>query len=347
MKVVCDPEGVQIRERARVAAAGERQIEALVRSLGNRYMGTLVVSKAEELSDIGSWFRFLVQFEKPVVWFDRSDEGARIEPFRHRCYFRCHYSEGAFVSAGARFLHDNGHRSVTYAYGPEGGSYQEERLARLVELGTRMSPPLRVRSQCVPGPVSQGELWSADHLAEELAGLEACGNPVVNRAIGLFRKHRREVARRVGLPLDPPRTLNGLGALVRYLQARSRNEVTSQSPYYDLVSIAATALVLLPILSDPTVTAVVAPCDRVAEIYLRWLQSMEIPLPGKISLMSFDNYFRYSYLPITTVDAGFGELAYQAFHLLLRDLPPRRGNPHQIPVRPYVVNNGSVGTVGL
>jgi DNA-binding LacI/PurR family transcriptional regulator len=89
-------------------------------------------------------------------------------------------------------------------------------------------------------------------------------------------------------------------------------------------------------------TALIAPNDRVGHWLRSSLGKYEAGGGRGVSLISFDNSLHSRRLPITTVDFGFRDLGYKAFHFLLGDLPVARGHGGDIPAVPYVVDRGSV-----
>jgi DNA-binding LacI/PurR family transcriptional regulator len=89
-------------------------------------------------------------------------------------------------------------------------------------------------------------------------------------------------------------------------------------------------------------TALIVCNDTWARHVFRSLRALGIGVPNRISLLSFDNAYRYSAFPVTTVDFGMAELGYSSFHALVGDIPVVSGKSKCITAKPYVVENGSV-----
>ena len=104
-----------------------------------------------------------------------------------------------------------------------------------------------------------------------------------------------------------------------------------------------TALELAPYIVSGGSTAIIAARDQLAQMFLRWFALARLPIPERMSVLSFDNEFLAGSLALSSVDFGFEELGYQAFHSLLGDVPTRRSRSGEIAARPYVVDRGSVG----
>jgi DNA-binding LacI/PurR family transcriptional regulator len=74
----------------------------------------------------------------------------------------------------------------------------------------------------------------------------------------------------------------------------------------------------------------------------QWLRLQHIDIPSRMALISFDNSRLVHPLPITSVDFGFGDLGYAAFHALMGDIPVDIGRGRRRPARAFVVHRGSL-----
>lgn len=96
-------------------------------------------------------------------------------------------------------------------------------------------------------------------------------------------------------------------------------------------------------LIDSGATALIAITDTHARAYYVWLRSMGYDIPGELSLLSFDASPRQLYpWQISSVDFGFGYLAYAAYHLLMGDVPILRTDC-SVAARPRLNHHGSLG----
>lgn len=97
------------------------------------------------------------------------------------------------------------------------------------------------------------------------------------------------------------------------------------------------------LIEEEGVTAILAPNDYFAHQYYHWLRAAGYRLPEDISLLSFDNN-RYSRpFSISSIDFGFGELAYRAAHVFLGDLPVKADGKHTLHSRPYLLARETLG----
>jgi len=100
-------------------------------------------------------------------------------------------------------------------------------------------------------------------------------------------------------------TMSGSGGVVRRRSLRKRLLDSTPS---------------LASLLDEKVTALIALNDTIARKLFLWLLSAEIAVPGKMSLISFDNIIDSRIFPIATIDTGFSRLGYLAAHLFIGDI---------------------------
>lgn len=96
------------------------------------------------------------------------------------------------------------------------------------------------------------------------------------------------------------------------------------------------------VLAVPKVTALLAPNDYHAVRYWQVLAEQGVQIPRDLSMASFDNLAdRHPFL-ISSVDFGMATLGYQAFHLLLGDVPVQvRKGQHLMGIC-QLVDNGSI-----
>jgi DNA-binding LacI/PurR family transcriptional regulator/DNA-binding transcriptional regulator YhcF (GntR family) len=125
--------------------------------------------------------------------------------------------------------------------------------------------------------------------------------------------------------LEPP--MNGSGGLVRRRSLRKRLLDSTPS---------------LASLLDSGVTALVALNDTIARKLFLWLRAAEIAVPGKMSLISFDNVIDSRIFPIATIDTGFSRLGYLAAHLFIGDIPVLAGGNGDIAGPVMLVNRGTL-----
>ncbi len=111
-----------------------------------------------------------------------------------------------------------------------------------------------------------------------------------------------------------------------------------QEPDYTLnhVRAIATCLSLRP-------TAILASNDKAAYRLYSLCLNRGIRIPDHVSLLSFDN--RIGHFPFDSVDFGFDNLGYGAFHRILGDIPVKHSRGRVIDSRPWVASRATVRTI--
>jgi DNA-binding LacI/PurR family transcriptional regulator/DNA-binding transcriptional regulator YhcF (GntR family) len=97
-----------------ISLEGEQKILENVEELGHRYCGAVICSVSPRSHKLDEIIAQFLKFNKPVVYFDSSDEGGYItaeSPFPGKL-FRLHFNEGPAVRLTLRALVDKGHRSI-------------------------------------------------------------------------------------------------------------------------------------------------------------------------------------------------------------------------------------------
>lgn len=100
---------------------------------------------------------------------------------------------------------------------------------------------------------------------------------------------------------------------------------------------------LARLLEEEGVTALLAPNDYFAHQYYHWLRATGHRMPDDVSLLSFDNNSFSRPFSISSIDFGFGELAYRAAHIFLGDLPVKADGKHTLHSRPYLLARETLG----
>jgi DNA-binding LacI/PurR family transcriptional regulator len=257
---------------------GQRQVSALVHSLGKRYLGTLVVSPVGREQDLPGWLTDMCRFGRPVVWFDR--HGRAPEDYQlHPLLTRCHQSEEAMVRVCIDHLVERGH---THAWFPSVGGRRDWLISRFQSL------------------VGYGRKQGIE---VELLEVERGGS---------------------GEAHDDPERLTSWGRMAM----RRHRTVTP---------------VMRAVLSRDKAPTIISPHDYTAYNVYNWCARERVPIPRRVSLISFDNSPRTGLVPVTSIDFGLGFLGYAAFHVLFGMIRMRRTDDGRITARPFVVDRGSVG----
>ena len=315
--------------------AGRAEIAALVKELGDRLLGTLIISVGAQFPQRFSrtfypFFEWLCTFDRPVVYFDSPNDAgySSARPESHRRYVKsvaCPLMQKHFVrcypdydragSLPVELLGRFGHRLVGFGDAGNSVRWMRTRLSGLAANAAKMSPPLRIVSsrECPPLFGVHPELRARDFT--------------------------REVKR--SLPLAMARHI------LEALAILGRSEWSfSQLPdnYKGLVHLTAH---LGALVTHPGLTALIAPSDRHARFYYRWLQAAGIRVPHDLSLISFDDRQERLYpYSISSVNYGFDDLGFVAFHLLLGDMPVKPDALRSVKSRCRINHLATMGTPG-
>ncbi len=302
---------------------GHEQIASLIRELGPRYHGTVMMGQSWDFhfgagATIPAVVRAMVRYGRPVVWFDYADEPrSRSDPFDpadyrrmtgepgpRRFFSRVHHSESAAHTEALRALYSQGHRRVGLPWFTE-----EDPLLRAERVGG-----LLATAAALPG------MELVVHTCE--------GNP--------FGTERGPAP----VPVIAPAWLRRLGNEGRRFLESAPGQHGTVAEHARLLRLAE---VLLALRFERGVTAIIAINDTRARDYYLCLRSMGLRVPQDLSLVSFDASPRVLYpWQISSVDFGFAYLAYCAYHLIMQDVPVRR-NRTNVPARCRLNHMGSIG----
>jgi DNA-binding LacI/PurR family transcriptional regulator len=94
-------------------------------------------------------------------------------------------------------------------------------------------------------------------------------------------------------------------------------------------------------LLNAKVTALAGMNDRLAQEEYFWLKLAGIAVPGRISMVSFDNIPESIAFPISTIDFGFGRLGYLAAHAFIGDIPISADRNGSVPGICTLIDRGS------
>ncbi len=320
------------------------EMHDLLRRLAHRYIGALVVGDLDEFAGYRKYLFELVLFKRPVVWFDAYDRPLQ-QPIRSSNFYRLHFHEKGAIRHAITVLRNAGHRRIGYclyednAWSKARAEMFMEECARFPDTAFYTSSPYR-------------------------ALLKKCDLAVLGKNLRLLY-HRRSSFRRIFDQLfdsepDPAFADEYRSYLQRYswepllapfllIAAYSSQEIfphVSAPDFRINVRIATISPIMIHLLSTPGISALISPNDRLAGTVYSWLKAAEMPVPGSLSLLSFDNYILIQPWPVSTIDFGFGYLGFAAVHLMLDDIQIRHARKKAIPARPFAANRGSIGAPG-
>ncbi len=314
--------------------------EDIVRKLGGWYRGALIPVTKKKLPDMERWLRFLSRFGRPVVWFDRNDDGLEMKTIPENVV-RVFISQRNAVREVINFLENKGFHGGYFPYIPPMSEWQEERLSLLREIGAHRSTPFIVES-LAPDDMPQWLYPVREGVTRRLEELRARMGGRIKVLLDQFEKRLSDLRCRYGSEVFTPDICAsqdaGFLGYLRAVQGLGMERIDELDPPTVTIS---TLLHILPILRDPR-RALIAPRDSYAEHLMRVLAPVGRDLINSFSIISFDNKVRYSFQSLTSVDYGFAELAYQSLHMILDDLPTRKTTDGALASVPYVVDRGTV-----
>jgi hypothetical protein len=312
--------------------------------LGERYRGTLIAASLADIPKLHEWVDGCIALGRPVVWFDRYDNEKLKKPVEHKLFLRCHFDEEAALRLAIDFLAQLGHRKAGYGYPFRWGSWERVRGERL----QRLAPTVCSDFEFVVPPALErlAPRMDTPRMREVVDRFMRESSPV-QEAIEHFLENLGAVEKLMkprGIGIDSESTATRIISLFRFAVSGGRDllgDIASEAQIHYLYF----TPLFLHLMQEPDLHAVVAPNDAMARDLLRWITGAGKPLGRELSLLSFDNYWALQPLSVTTIDFGFDNLGYAAFHFLQGDIPVRQSPAGHVPARPHVVRRGSVKPV--
>jgi DNA-binding LacI/PurR family transcriptional regulator/DNA-binding transcriptional regulator YhcF (GntR family) len=282
---------------------GMEAARACIRSCGDRYCGALIADIFPTIDTYRPWTHELSQEgKKPVVYFDTADVGSRIT------------REKLGLKSGFFRLHFDETATVEAALRTlAAAGHTHIAFSTFKEYRSwsdrRYDLAVDLARRNFPG------LKITPHVHDE-PFWDPSGETDVDK-IATFTKQIEEYMR-------------GREARASAPARRSRPQrIRAHTPSVDA-------------LLNSGATAVMAANDRLAHLLWLWCTAAGVDIPGRLSVISFDNIPESIYFPITTVDFGFARLGYLAAHILIGDVPVKCDAKGAIPALPILIERGSV-----
>jgi hypothetical protein len=180
-------------------------------------------------------------------------------------------------------------------------------------------------------------------LVDELDRVFQIPDDSLRAALIHFIESRRTLMRRYRAWIPADMQESPLCGFMGYMRASLAGE-TSPDVYQDAVRVIYLYWRVYPLFFPPYPTAIIAANDRIAR---SWVQPALVEtrrhVPADVSLIGFDNTFKTTFAPPSTIDFGFGHLGYQAIHAILGDVPVMADRHGDIAARASYVDRGTVG----
>jgi hypothetical protein len=317
-------EGLSVTEEpCPTMPGGMRAVGRRLRTLGERCRGILVVPEAKTTApELERWLRYLHELGRRVIYLSTAagygDVRKKLRDLPN--LILCRQSDvgtanrpGAAMAA-LRMLGSLRHGCIAFPCSdspwPEWVRTRFDLLSNLV--------------QYVPG-VESLRPGTPEAIAGDIGALRA----TVDR---LARTYGWRVPGRAGRYMDTMMQGDGGGG-PGGTQRRFRELLVD-------------SLVLIPLLADGTVTALLTPNDSYAIRYHRWLSMMEVRVPDRLSLLSFDNSPKVAGLPISSIDLGMHNLGFRAAQVFLGDVAVRPTRDGRLLAQPTLNHYGSIAKRG-
>jgi len=133
---------------------GMDEVRACIRQLGRRYCGTLIISNFPREENIGEACAVICRFDKPVVYFDSTDQGTmltRASLSNPKRFFRLHLDERSAARTALGALAERGHRRIGI-HGAEQYEWADRRAQTIRQCAAEEFPECHV---AVAGPAEK------------------------------------------------------------------------------------------------------------------------------------------------------------------------------------------------
>jgi DNA-binding GntR family transcriptional regulator len=307
-----------------IFTCGRKEILALIQSCKDRYLGTLIPAQLVTFPDLKEWIEWLLQFKRPVVWFDFSDSGGTLDrsAIQRGEYYRCSSNESGLVDLALETCSRLGHRTVGFpmyhAYVHAPGGWLNVRKAHLEQVAKKRYPDLSLVF-----PQQDEPLWETYDSEYHSEYYPDSFNSSGCRTVIPMRGH--------------------IDALAKSLRERNQNMPEQAFKALLQQEVFASVPSLFNLAGDKDVTAILAPNQWLAINYLQWLSASGVQVPRELSLLSFDNYYNQSMFPLTVIDQGFGESGYKSAHVFINDIKIEADKRGIITTSPKLIDRGSLG----
>ncbi len=305
--------------------SGINGIIRYMEEIKHRYIGAVFCphSTGTTLQALLELIPFFLKFKKPLIWFDKNDTNLE-KNYRLKGVYRCHFNELAALQLCIEELHRKGHRRVGYV-STNISSWIHRRFDTLAELGSRQSPPLKVYYDQESALIDWENL--SPEQCQRLQEMSQSKRPEIQEAFGIFKSF----ADTLGQDLLEANAFKHHPESYRYFVIYSevhKNRISEKTDEWtESARFLWNSFRLWAFIKDPETSALIFANDGNAVVFSSTMLQLKMKIPEQHSVVSFDNKFKFSEFPFTSIDFGFSKLGYHAFHLLLADVPvPKKRN---------------------
>ncbi len=305
------------------------------RDLKDRYLGSLLVGDRRQFNRIGEsperFLEALAPLGKPIIWFDRLEEGIT-GTLPRKLFRRAVFSEKGMVSAAVQHLSDKGYRRIGYVQQP----IPPEWVTRRRELLIRESSSVGIQYSYPEESVQRLGLHTKDGAEHFILRTFTEPNSRAGRIIHtIFPPPNRPSSERIRSVAE---FIHDLAVNPEKFEASGSQDARKQAAPTDFLQNLGEGFIFL---LDDHVDCLVIPRDRMLHTFYPRLAGLGIMIPRDIAMVSFDNDSETALMPIDTVDNDARGIGYRAFHTIRNDLPLRKSSSGDIEAKPFVVSRGS------
>jgi DNA-binding GntR family transcriptional regulator len=317
-------------------ALTREEITRVVKQLDHRLVGFLVVNMlwadhhAGHAREYLSLMRWLCEFKKRVAFFEPIYDTAHAdipgpqphemleEQLRHplvrRNFVRCCYDPENQIPLALSILRKHGHRLLGFPTPGPKAQWMDDRIVALRSAIAQGKLPMHIcDSTDCPALFDIHPEMSIGDVKGLLLTIDAPFAPALIDAVGAMGTS----STRVG-DLSP-----------------AQQELIHLTPH------------LGAFLAKPDLTAIVAPNDEHARRFYRWCAAASTKIPDNLSLLAFDNWIEGSFpYAISSINFGFDNLGYAAFHILLGDVPVKVNNSRMVQTKSRINHYATIGEAG-
>jgi DNA-binding transcriptional regulator YhcF (GntR family) len=286
--------------------SGIDEVARKIRSLKDRYCGTVILCIFPEIEKLGEWIIMLSAFKKPVIWFDYADSGGTLTRSAlgvGREYFRFYQDEQGAVRQGIEALMGCGH-TIIGVHGADQFDWGRRRAERIRECAGAL--PHAPKIVFALEPAEPEWRFSQD------SGIHEILNASIQDVNLTAADH---------IPAG-------------WSAAPTAASLIEKTPS------------LAGLLREHAPTALIALNDRMALEYYHWFSAVGISIPKDFSILSFDNMLGSMFFPISTIDWGFERLGYLAAHTIIGDIAVHAGRDGAVGGPCTLIDRGSIARPG-
>ena len=302
------------------------EFDQLVKQLGSRLIGILI--PLNNRPHLTSFVLESLSTKAPLIfWADFHDEKLNWAKDKFPNLIKGRFSEIPALELAKELFLTNGHKKIVYPYDPA-ISWQNRRLEKFKSI-------MDGEMELIPVELKPDQIFQKFHLLAPMLqkSKHLFPSPTSEILTGFFSGNTRFYPDKID-----PKNFYSIDQLLSVSLPDYRKEKVS-----GILRTLAFTPVFAPVLQHAEMTAICLPNEDYARSFYKWCAMIGLSIPEELSILSFDNYFQHSLVPISSIDFGLDWLAYSAVHLMFGDIPIKTGRDKCILSRPFLSERGSLG----